>query len=70
MRPAGLGPGERKAALRAGFSARAIAPSSLEGGLPWYQLWTAVGTFPNLAFSEYVPQGFKATVGETLLVVL
>ena len=47
MLPAGLGLGDRKAALQAGFPARYVALSSLEGGLPWYQVWKAAGAFPN-----------------------
>lgn len=50
--PAGLGPGDRKAALQPGFPARYVAPSSLEGGLPWYQAWKAVAAFPNWLFQS------------------
>lgn len=50
--PTGLGLGDRKAALQAGFPTRYVAPSSLEGGLPWHQVWKAAGAFPNELFQS------------------
>lgn len=47
MLPAGLGFGDGNTALQAGFLACYIAPPSLEGGLPWYQVWEAAGALPN-----------------------
>ena len=52
MLPAGLGLGDGKAALWAGFPACYMTPSSFESGLPWYQVWKAVGAFPNRLFQS------------------
>lgn len=52
MLPAGLGLGDRKAAPQAGFPTRYVALSSLEGGLPWHQVWKAAGAFPNELFQS------------------